>query len=554
MELFKKSSIIGVAITPEKGLEVAEINFLNKQVLKYGVKPLDFDIHQRLVADFDIFKETLQELLLELQIPKGASLVLCTPTVVFKVNDYPAALDDAQITSAIEEELSENSFFDNVEPCISAALVPSSSMQFNKVAYVASQKTALIEIAMIIKDLGYKLHAIDTSVNSTLNSLMYREQVSIVDDTTWLFLIVENYCCRLILMNGKNYVDAFEERVIVSEVLGDVENYSSIVSAINPLLKNLPSKYLYVVSKTDAINAEVLSEKLSYSARIIHLNVNKYSDVDDSFSYAPTVNEAAASLMSLDVLGAGIYREFLPYTSVSFNLYNKYLGDVYLLEQPPEINISGRTIILSNETLIKIFIVIALVVIIPTLIAYSIMSKYLSDLETKSQELDSKISQIQAFLKENENVSSDLFDEGDEIKAGLVHNKNIYSYYSIVGTEIPKKLWLTALKFDDKVTIEGQADNLESIYSFFRSVKDYNPDSKIELQSLSLASNSSKSPVKDEDFEIDSEVDSVLTSMNADFYEFRISNAPKEDKKAGDKDKKDKSAVGDLPDLESIKE
>ena len=553
MELFKKSSIVGVAVTPERGLEIAEINFLTKEVLKYGVRSLEFDIHQRTIADLDIFKETLQELLMELQIPKNSPLVLCTPTVVFRVNDYPAALDDGQISNAIEEELSENSFFKNSEPVISAAMLPNSSMQFNKVAYVASQKVMLIEIAMIVKELGYKIHAIETSVNATLNTLMYKEQINVSDESNWLMLVIENYCCRLILMNGKNYVDAFEERVVIGEVLGDEENYSAVVSAINPLLKNLPSKYLYIISKTDLINAEIVAGKIGYSARIIHLNANRYG-LEKDLSFAPSVDEAVASFLSFDVIGAAIYREFMPYASACFNLYNKSLGDIYILEQPPEVNFRGRNIVLSNENLIKMFIVIAIIIIIPSIIGLSVISKYVSDLKNKGQELDTKITQIQKFLKENENVSSDLFDEGDEIKVGLVHNKNIYSYYTIVGTEIPKKLWLTHLDFNDKVTIEGQADNLESVYSFFRSLKDYNPDSKLELQELSLASNSA--PIElDNNEELDTE--SVLTSLNADFYKFKISNAPKEIKTKNDKDKNgkdDSKDVGNLPDLETIKE
>ena len=59
MELFKKSVVIGVSVTPEVGLEVAQIDFATRTVLKYGVRPLDYDINRRDIADLDIFKETL---------------------------------------------------------------------------------------------------------------------------------------------------------------------------------------------------------------------------------------------------------------------------------------------------------------------------------------------------------------------------------------------------------------------------------------------------------------------------------------------------------------
>ena len=264
---------------------------------------------------------------------------------------------------------------------------------------------------------------------------------------------------------------------------------------------------------------------------------------------SPEVDESLAPIISLDIIGAAIYQDFLPYSSAHLNLFNKSLGDIYLEEQPPEITIAGHRIVLSIENLIKIFIVLAILITIPVLIAFFILSNNIKTEQDTVAELDTKIQQISKFLKDNENVSSDLFDEGDEIRVGLEHNKNIYSYYTIIGTEIPKKLWLTHVKFGDKTTIEGQADNLESVYAFFRSIKDYNPESDIKLQKLGLASSSQ--PQILDDSNPDFETDSILTSMNADFYEFRISDEPEVKKE----DLKKDSSGNDLPEgLETIKE
>ncbi len=552
MELFKKSIVVGVSVTPEIGLEVAQIDFATRTVLKYANRPLEYDINRRDIADLDIFKETLKDVMDELAIPKGASIVLNLPTVVFKVNDYPAALDEAQVSNAIEEELSEHPFFQNTDPCSSATVLPNSTIQFNKVAYTAAQRATIVEVVMAIKDLGYKTLAIDTSVNSTLNALMLKERVNTEGDVSWVLLLVENNCCRILPMNGRNYVDAFEERISIGEVLGDAENYSTVISAVSPLLKNLPSQYLCVVSKTNIISAEILASKLSYPAPIIHQEANSFSN-EAFMDISPDVDESLAPIISLDIIGAAVYQDFLPYSSAHFNLFNKSLGDIYLEEQPPEFTIAGHRIVLSIENLIKIFIVLAILIAIPALIAFFILNKNIKTEQDTIADLDAKIQQITKFLKDNESVSSDLFDEGDEIRVGLEHNKNIYSYYTIIGTEIPKKLWLTHIKFGDKTTIEGQADNLESVYAFFRSIKDYNPESEIKLQKLGLAS-SSQSQILDDSSQ-DFETDSILTSMNADFYEFRISDEPevkKEDLKKDDL-KKDASDNA-LPDLETIKE
>lgn len=557
MALLKKSSIVGVSVTPEVGLEVAQIDFATQTVLKYGIRQLEYDASRREIADLDLFKEALQDLFFELQIPKGTEVVLNIPTVAFKTNDYPAALDEAQISNAIEEELADHYIFKTVEPAVSAVRLPNASMQFYKIAYTAAQKQMLIEIALGIKDMGYKLVGIDTSVNSVLNALMYKQRVDVSIDS-WVLLIVDSYCCTIITMNGKNYVDTYEERISIGQVLDDAENYSTVVGTVTPILKNLPSKYLCVVSKTNIISAEVLASKLSYTAPIIHQEANCFSK-EAFLELGPEVDEKFANIVSLDIIGAAIYKDFEQYSDAHFNLFNKSLGDIYTSEQPPEIMLAGRTIVLTPQLLIFAFVVVAIVIILPTVGALLYYANLISTQQNKMAELNQKVQEINQFLKDNENVSSDLFDEGDEIILGLAHNKNIYSYYTIVGTEIPKKLWLTHLKLSDKTTIEGQADNLESVYAFFRSIKDYNPNSDIKLQKLGLASKTSFTPIEENVENGDNtnsqefDTDSILTSLNADFYEFIISD----DKNAGKSQAKQGTENTDnngLPGLEPINE
>ena len=119
-----------------------------------------------------------------------------------------------------------------------------------------------------------------------------------------------------------------------------------------------------------------------------------------------------------------------------------------------------------------------------------------------------------------------------------MYNKNIFTYYQIVGTEIPQKLWLTNLELGKYTTIEGQADNLESVYSFFRNIKDYNPKSAVKLQSLGLATASKLTTLSNEG---SFDTDSILSSMNADFYQFRISDAPYEKSTGAQKGDKNNS-------------
>lgn len=556
MELFKKSVMVGVSVTPEVGLEVAQIDFSSQTVLKYGVRPLDFDMNRRQIADLDVFKEALKDLLEELEIPKGASIVMNLPAVLFKVSDFPASLNESQITNAIEEELLEHPIFKNTEPCVSACEIPNASIQFKKIAYTAAQKDMLVEIAYsILKEMGYKLYAIDTSVNSTLNALIYKERVDIEPGKNWVLLLVDAFCCRVLLMNGKDYVDAFEERISIGEVLGDAENYATVVSAVQPILKNIPSQYLCIVSKTNIISAEVLASKIQYSAPIIHQEANCYSH-EAFLDVAPTVNADLASTISLDIIGITLYKNFEYPGATTFNLFNASLGEIYLSSQPPILFFARRRFVLTNEFLTIAFIAIVVPLLITVISVYGALKAQIASQQSEEENIKRQVAQIDKFLKDNEDISTDEFDEGDEIRIGLDHNKGIYSYYTIVGTEIPKKLWLTYLKLGENTTIEGQADNLESVYGFFRSIKDYDPDSKIKLQKLGLSTSSKFTEVsanEDNDFD----TDSVLTSLNADFYEFKISDAPEvEPSKEGKEGKEgEKSGVPGLPEgLETIKD
>ncbi len=523
MDLFKKNIAVGVSVTPEIGLEVAQIDFVSKTILKYGTRQLNYDNNRKEIADLDIFKETLQDLLFELQIPKGSEIYLNLPAITFKVKDYPASLNEEQISNAVEEELYDHPIFKESDPAIDAVKLPNSTIQFNKIAYTAAQKVMLIEIAMQIKDLGYKLAGIDTTVNSTLNSLIFKERVDVNPGTSWVLLIVDNSYCRVIPMQGRNYVDCFEEKVSIGEVLGDAENYATVVNAIKPILKNLPSQYLCVVSETNIISAQVLAGQLQYNAPIIHQEANIFAK-EPFLDVAAGIDDEQAKLVSLGVIGAGIYRDFLPFSNVHLNLYNANLGDVYLLEQPPVLKFGSLSLVMSLENMIKVLIPVAIIIIAVTMTVLGFIGSMIAQKNNRVAELEQSIKSINQFLKDNESVSAELFDEGDEIRIGLLHNKDIYTYFTIVGTEIPKKLWLTSLDLGDNITIEGQADNLESVYSFFRNIKDYAPDSPIKLQKLGMASiNSNLQAISDSG---SFDTDSVITSMNADYYQFKISDAP----------------------------
>lgn len=549
---FDKKVQVGIAISAENGLEVAQIDYTARKVIKYGQRPLTYDFVRNVIADMDIFKNNLQELFAELQIPVGAEVYLTLPTSVMHVNDYPATLNINQVQSLIETEIEDENVFTDDNFNISASTMPVSTIQFNKIAYVVAQKSMLIEIAIQIKELGYSLKNIDVSINSILNSLIFNGRVDISQDLMWTLVIVDSNRLNIVAMQGKVYMDCYSVPLGIGEVLGEKENYETVLSAIAPILNRIPSQYLYIVSKTNLISAQELSKHVDYNSTILYQEASNiatepFIDVDEDI---PLKN------VSLDVIGAAIKKTFEKVSVANFNLFNKELGDVFLSEQPPIIKLGNKEYELSIENMIKASIVYAVIFAVIFVMVFILMQSVISNKKKALDALTRDINTQQQFINANKDfVSTKLFDEGDEVAIGLVNNKSIYTYYTIVGTEIPQKLWLTYLNLggEGNTTISGQAENLESVYSFYRNIKDYDADSKLKLQRLNLATkSSSKSISPSENFE----ADSILTSLNADYYEFKISDAPEEENVKVDANNENgdskSNSKGAIPNLEPI--
>ncbi len=539
-----KNAIVGISVSPSHGLEAVQIDYATGTVVNYMSKQLDYDKNRNVVADLDIFKETLADMLADMQVPKGTKLVLNLPPSVFQIRDWPASMDANNIAMNIEDELNEHPAFSNVDdvPHYAFSKLSNSTIQTSKIAFAAVSKGQAIEIAMQIKDLGYKLVAIDTSINSSLNALIYSRNVDAQPGSTWLMAIVEDNLVRIIPMQGANYVDCFEEKISIGEVLGDAENYDTVVSAINPVIARVPSQLLYVISNTNLISAEILAGKLVYNSQIVHLDANIYSK-NCLIEAAQGIDENVSKLISPEVIGAAIRQQFNNVSLSSMNLFNKDLGDIYLSQVPPTWN----GIELSIENMVKYGAILGLLIIAICFGINKLLATQINSNKEKINVMQNEINDIQKFIDENKDISSATFSESDEVRIGVTGNKNIYSYYTIMGTEIPQKLWLTSLSFGPHTTICGQADNLESVYGFFRNIKDYNPTSGIKLQKLGLASSSGMSGISANG---DFDTESVLSSLNADFYEFRISDGPEIEEAApkSEEAKLDKGLT-DLPDL-----
>ena len=535
-----KKKIIAVAITADRGLEVAEMDYAAGTILKYAHRDLDVVTLKSVIPDMDVFKELLSECLLEIGAPKGSSIVISLPTVAMGIGNYMTSQSDESIVQLVSNDLVEKDLvFRDDDPLVVTTGL-SVTIQSKVVAYTAAVYSVIQEVSRIIVDLGYKIQAIDVSVASVLRALLHSGKAQAQQDATWLMLLVDNHAARLLALNGTNLVE-YKEEQLVYDYADTASNCDMVASTMASYIEKLPAKYLFVVSRTDAVSAEMLSAKIKYNNPIIFLEANGFSK--EEFIEAPDLEPSEVKHISLDIIGACLYDE----GSLHFNLFCDELGDVYWSQQPPQFKLNGKTIVVTNELLTKWCIILLLLILVPVGFAYVYFNNEYNTISADYEAAKDKLKKTEEQITKYEGlVSTEVFSEQDEVRIGLVKNTAFYNYIDLLGRDTPSKLWLTSVIIDNYVKIEGRSGNIESIYTFFRNIKDSISETNVKLQKLSLATaESADLPsdlelLKDEDLpentdnagalgEFTENSNDIILSSNADFYEFVISDkTPKE--------------------------
>lgn len=532
-----KKKTIAVAITPDKGLEVAEMDYLSGKIVKYARKDLGVVSLKSVIPDMDIFKDLLAESFSELAVPKGSNVVLCLPTIAMGLGNYMTSQTDASIVQLVSTDLIDHDliFRDNDPLVVTTNL--NLTIQNKIVAYTAAVYSLIQEAARIIVDLGYKITAIDTSVSSVFRALINTGKVQAEPDTTWMLLLVDNSHARLLVLNDENLIEYKEEQMMY-DYSDSAGNCEMVASAMSHYFEKVPAKYLFIVSRTDNASAEMIASKIHYNNPVIFLEANSFSK--ETFVETSDIPEDIAEGISLDLIGACLYDERF----LHFNLFNEELGDIYINQQPPSIVLSGKKYVFTDSLVYGTLAAILVPLLAIAAFGYFYLTNQKTTLEEQIADFQTK---TDVAVKEAAKYNVDTgekFSESDEIRIGLTKNTELYSYLDLIGREMPQKMWLnhmTLANISDKsknihVDIEGQADNIESIYSFYRNIKDSIGSTDVKLQKLSLATIKSTT----EGFSFDKDLpgntgeftensNDIMLSSNADFYEFVISEmSPKE--------------------------
>ncbi len=515
---------VGVSVSPSVGLEMIEVNPKTKIIEKYACKPLDYDYTKREIADYNRFIEVLRELFEDLKINPKCNIVLTLPSVHYGLMSLPVNLSDDGVTSSIISEVEQSSYiFKRQDPVVSwVDAYPAGDKPEREVLYGAIQQAALDEINAACTEIGCTLVAIETSHNSLLKTLSYNQlaEEQMAPNTNWIMMVINPNSYSMITLNGRSVVEYREEPLALRSFVGD-EIYEAIISSAQLTLQTVPSNYLYIVSETDIVSAEVLSMKIPYDGNIKFLEINKYVQnpiMQASYNILP--NDLLKT--TPEVIGSGIYH--ISDYPFKFNLLGQGIDTSQLLsESAPKIRI-GNTEIELTSTFIKKFAVIAAVVVaVPALLILWLLNFLTGGQQAKLDEINSQIEANKTELQNYEDIDrKDDFDVKLETNTVQAYNRTKLIYYSALGANIPSDAWLIYLKIfsDRKIDIIGRSLTADSVYSFYKGLKMSVINSDLRLNRLEMSADSVGNLVIED-----------LNSIKPKFYEFEITNLDEEELK-----------------------
>ena len=506
--------VVFVSVTPGVGLEMIQVDPTLRAVKVYAHKPLEYNDSMREIANYDEFKAALQELFTELNINPKCNVVLNMPMVHFGKIDLPLLLNDEGVTEAIISEVEQAYIFKRCEPVVSwfeSHSSASSSSETRTIFYSALQKPAVDKIKSILTELGAVLGGLEVSLVSSLRALAYSglTETQMAPNTAWNLMLLNSTGYSIVSMLGKHIIDYYEEplplKTYEMEEVYDVINASAQIA-----LMNFPTNYLYIVSNTDMISAEHLAAKLQVEGIIDYVENNSFRKkevIPVSLNILP--DEIAK--ISVESVGIAVSRmESLP-VKLEFSGNKTEVSSG--AEESISFDFNGREIVLTESVMMKIVGALALVLMLPVLVAMMILPKMQATEKAALEEVKKEVKKVETDINNLKSQASTkgAFVVSTEVENVLKSNRTKLMTYSALGESVPKDLWITyfTITQDSKVDIKGVSENVENVYLFFRNMKDSLVNVDLRLHKLEMLSAS---------------LEDAVSATGPSMYEFQITN------------------------------
>ena len=505
-----QKQIVGVAVTPNIGVEVMLIDKKSNKVIKYGRRPMQYNASSREIEDYNAFKSLVIDLFHELDINTKSNVLMVLPNVHFGFISLPLIINDEAIHNAILAQAEESYVFKRIEPVSAWMDVNLKGRADNKyLVYSSFQKTAVDEIIEVFSDIGSNLIGIETSYAAFLRGIYFSgaAKEEIKEGYNWNIILIGSNSYALFSMAGERLVDYTEVPLAIRSFSYE-EAYQAIASSVSQILPNYPARKLLVVSQTDDICAEVLKTQIPYDEDISSIDCNKYTKspivkVDSS------INLEDAKAMSLNVLGAAVYQatDF----PLALNILDKTSGTSSTMYF--SMDIFGKEVLFTPELAKNVCLYIAGGLLIFFVLLYFALVLSTKALQENGAKITLQTDTVKAQLGQLSGEGG-IVDIGSLINRINNQNKKAISFYDSLASDIPKNIWLTYYynKDGDKVAIEGLSSDINDIYTYYNSLKVISPGSSIKLNKLKVITD-----VLSGEFDFNADTDIRL-------YDFEIAN------------------------------
>jgi len=505
--------VVYVSVTPGVGLEMIQLDTSTKTVMNYSYRPLEYKETLREIQDIKVFKVMLEELFEELGINPKSDVVLNVPLVLFGKKDLPLILSDEAISEALISEVEQSYIFKRNDPEISWVDVNNSEQQLSetrKLLYSAIQKTALDEIKEAFEEVGSHLIGIEVSLISVLKALSFTGLTSeqMQDGVIWNLMLVTQNGYSVCSMKGKEIVDYYEEPLAIKSFEND-EIYNALNASAQMTLMNYPTGYLYVVSETDLVSAEVLAAKLTTEGTVAYYENNEFRK-ENVIDVGYDVLADKARKISLEIIGVATGNKAdLP---AVFNFIDEKEANKTNDDELVTIEIGHYKFSTTPNVAKNISMLVALALIVPVAILALVCPMLVNSKQVKYNDVVSKYDAVEAqvarYEKRDKNVAD--FNVNTEIENVLGSNRTKLMGYSALGEAIPRSVWLTyfVAQEDGKFDIKGESTGVEDIYAFYKNMKDSLINTKLKLHKLEMKESSVEDAV----------------SSDTQSYEFELTN------------------------------
>lgn len=491
---------VHISVSPACGLEMVTLD-AHGNIKSYAQIPLEYNEALREIANYEDFKTGLETLFQARNInPKKANVYVSLPTVWFGLKEgLPLLLDDSAITNVVIGELEQTYVFKRKDPIpfwFDASASTNSDLR--SVFYTAMQADVVENIKDILTTMGANLVSVGCSLFADLKGLYATGIASELmnnDGQSWSLMIVNNSGFQMLGLQDKRIIEYYEEPIPIKSYDGD-EIYSAIENAAQIALMSSPSSALVIISETDLVSAEILSQKLQFSGTIIPVEENQFKKeplMDMSLNIVPEDQIK----VSLHLIGTTV-PEGLLQTEINFlNAAGQKVSKNNVIEIPIG---NDKTLKVTPAKAIILVMIIAAILLIPIGGMYFATSFIYTKTQEESSRLDTQIAQLDEQIKQYEAKHGEAkFDPLAEIEKVLKQNRTKIMAYAALGESIPKNLYLTYFMTGENGTIDikGCADSVEDVYVFFKNLKDSLVESGLRLNKLDLKSGSLDKVVND---------------------------------------------------------